>query len=1154
MSIRKIIRYWRISLVDADLASLTLNADNHVRVSFSELSEGNINSEDTQALFEKSTVKKADSEDELKWIPVISSPIVAIRPGHRRYQKFVLPVLVPGRLHRNGKLEVDEEESIPWMPRVLLEPTSSSLVLGNIDDMNTSQESALLMWEDSDMNWEHLFESARELLESVAGSNWKETLDAADYQIGNRAAIIPVNLLRGMSAHILKVYDAMPGASSSKLKLLEAYCQLESEPAKDPLPIEDWAQPAALHLGSFSNRFPLSPSQRQALYHFLTLPIETVLAISGPPGTGKTTLLHSVIASLWVKAALEKEQPPVIVASSTNNQAVTNVIDSLSGFDDFKRWLPIDSFGLYLVNTPEKQSGANDRGILTLNRWGDGFPAEVETKMFWGRAYQGFMSACSAHFEQEFATLDLAIARIHKELSSKSQALGAGVNFAYRVHGLTMQVGDSIPGHDSPEDFIANMEEQINRMESEIESWRRKAAAWGEYLDNQPLSHRWFSFLPFISRKIERRRQIFLLEHLPDMDLAASDQDIENSLKRQTVNLQREKNKLEQELEAAKELFTDLQLAQDQWVNWCEGEGAVNLEVDQLFILENADGAVNETCLLNWLDKTLRYDLFVLATHYWEGKWFQEVPDEKLMDPHYKESQNGDTQRAKWRRYAMLTPCFVTTMYSGPTFFDYYDGEPHPLFDFIDLLIVDEAGQVTPEVSGGMFALAKQALAVGDIQQIEPVWSITKQVDRSNLKRAGLSDSQEAWDQMEAKGLLASSGSVMEMAQSVSPYQLHSNEAAEYERGMFLAEHRRCVPEVIAYCNELAYYGRLRPMRRSIENYPWPHIGYVHVKGFSIKHGGSRRSYREALAVVGWVVENREKLESYYSRDPENKVDIDDIVGIVTPFAAQRRVIQSLLVKEGLSLSKIGTVHTLQGGERPVILFSPVYGSRDSGRYFFDRGPNMLNVAVSRASDSFLVFGDMDIFDPALPTPSGVLARYLFAQQDNEIADFSLPPRLTDEKGKELHLVKTLSMHVGTLARAFERAEEQLVIVSPFLRWRAIEADNIAEKTAAAVIRGVDVTIYIDDGFNDFLEHPSAARAAQVLRENGAEVKLCHNIHSKIVCVDREIFVEGSFNWLSAVRDGSKYKRHETSMIYMGPQASTFIEDTIKDIDAAVIE
>lgn len=61
-----------------------------------------------------------------------------------------------------------------------------------------------------------------------------------------------------------------------------------------------------------------------------------------------------------------------------------------------------------------------------------------------------------------------------------------------------------------------------------------------------------------------------------------------------------------------------------------------------------------------------------------------------------------------------------------------------------------------------------------------------------------------------------------------------------------------------------------------------------------------------------------------------------------------------------------------------LLFFSSVYDSNQKGRnFFFDNGPNMLNVAVSRAKDSFLVFGDIDIFDAGSNKPSGILSRYI---------------------------------------------------------------------------------------------------------------------------------------------------------------------------------
>lgn len=94
----------------------------------------------------------------------------------------------------------------------------------------------------------------------------------------------------------------------------------------------------------------------------------------------------------------------------------------------------------------------------------------------------------------------------------------------------------------------------------------------------------------------------------------------------------------------------------------------------------------------------------------------------------------------------MLTPCVVSTFFMLPkemAVSRYERGSfvPDYLYDHIDLLIVDEAGQVLPEVAGASFALAKRALVIGDTLQIEPIWSVKPQMDIGNLVEAGVMDS-----------------------------------------------------------------------------------------------------------------------------------------------------------------------------------------------------------------------------------------------------------------------------------------------------------------------------------------------------------------------------------------------------------------------------
>lgn len=86
-------------------------------------------------------------------------------------------------------------------------------------------------------------------------------------------------------------------------------------------------------------------------------------------------------------------------------------------------------------------------------------------------------------------------------------------------------------------------------------------------------------------------------------------------------------------------------------------------------------------------------------------------------------------------------------------------------------------------------------------------------------------------------------------------------------------------------------------------------------------------------------------------------------------------LIRKELKEKNITGITVGTVHKLQGAERLIVLFSSVYGANDcDSSKFYDMNNNMLNVAVSRAKDSFIVFGNSIIFGmPKSNSPSGIL-------------------------------------------------------------------------------------------------------------------------------------------------------------------------------------
>lgn len=377
------------------------------------------------------------------------------------------------------------------------------------------------------------------------------------------------------------------------------------------------------------------------------------------------------------------------------------------------------------------------------------------------------------------------------------------------------------------------------------------------------------------------------------------------------------------------------------------------------------------------IDKRLRYVEFWLAVHYYECRWVsgEDKLSEKQIGTNFK-----NVLEKFYSRLSMITPCLVMTFYMLPRQFQAFGEQKNfYLYNYIDLLIVDEAGQVSPEIAAGAFSLAKKALVVGDVYQIEPVWGVNSALDKalavSNLAIQYLSE----FSLLEQTGLNSSGSSVMKVAAKCCRYEKFD------EKGLFLSEHRRCYDEIIDYCNKLVYRGNLQPMRgRGGEDEKgaikhWPQMGFRQIDvEYSGKKGNSRVNSLEAKVIAEWLRDNFEFIVNAFPNEKK-----DNLIGIITPFRAQTACIKSELREQmqgDCSSVSVGTVHTFQGAERKIIIFSTVYGSLD-GCYFLNKNKSLLNVAVSRAKDHFFVFGDINCLQDAQNSASGLLKRFVSETQ-----------------------------------------------------------------------------------------------------------------------------------------------------------------------------
>ena len=204
------------------------------------------------------------------------------------------------------------------------------------------------------------------------------------------------------------------------------------------------------------------------------------------------------------------------------------------------------------------------------------------------------------------------------------------------------------------------------------------------------------------------------------------------------------------------------------------------------------------------------------------------------------------------------------------------------------------------------------------------------------------------------------------------------------EKGLFLSEHRRCFDDIIKYCNKLVYNGKLNPLRGNKREDKkedlFPKMGYKEIESsHSQKVGTSRNNLTEAVGIANWIKENYSKIFEYYK-----EINPNNVLGIITPFKAQavmiRNVLKRILPKEISNKITVGTIHVLQGGERKIIIMSTTYG-KDEGCFFIDNNKSLMNVAVSRAEDSFLVFGNIECLKDETTSPSGLLKSFIIKME-----------------------------------------------------------------------------------------------------------------------------------------------------------------------------
>ncbi len=265
-----------------------------------------------------------------------------------------------------------------------------------------------------------------------------------------------------------------------------------------------------------------------------------------------------------------------------------------------------------------------------------------------------------------------------------------------------------------------------------------------------------------------------------------------------------------------------------------------------------------------------------------------------------------------------------------------------------DVVVIDEASQADLNALIPIY-LGKQVIIVGDHEQVTPLGVGQGQAMLDNLRKQIL-------ENIPNSHLFDAKFSIYDIGRQ------------SFGDGIRLVEHFRCVPEIIAFSNQLSYDGKIKPLRESSSSRLKPACVGIRVEGR--REGDVNKA--EARRIVDLI--------KAIIKHPEYSTSTIGVIGMVGE--QQTMAIQSLILKEipGNEIERrrilAGSSSEFQGDERDVMFLSMLDSPdgegpmRMTGEGAFELVKKRYNVAVSRARDQLFV---VHSFDPDLHLKPGDL-------------------------------------------------------------------------------------------------------------------------------------------------------------------------------------
>lgn len=293
-----------------------------------------------------------------------------------------------------------------------------------------------------------------------------------------------------------------------------------------------------------------------------------------------------------------------------------------------------------------------------------------------------------------------------------------------------------------------------------------------------------------------------------------------------------------------------------------------------------------------------------------------------------------DIAQNLWDTFFLCVPVVSTTLASVARLFPNLDKNQ------IGWLLIDEAGQATPQSAAGIIHRSKRCVIVGDPLQVEPVITVPEKLVTQLRKEHNIDID---WSPYKS--------SVQQLADRVSLSGTYMQVGSTDERvwtGFPLRTHRRCDNPMFSIANEIAYSNQMvKAVNKDSSEEFIGRSSWFHVECDSTPY--NKHVIIEEINLL--------KIKIAELR----QIGYQGNIYVISPFNAVANYCLSEFQKDKNIFC--GTIHKFQGKEADIVFL--VLGSNpvsSGARNWASQKPNMLNVALTRAKKRFYVIGNKNLW------------------------------------------------------------------------------------------------------------------------------------------------------------------------------------------------